>query len=531
MDAEGSSTIVCSTARRMRDWGGDVATTAGSQSAARAETATKADLPTPPAGVALVIRAANDPRLSLADIARLIEREPSLTVNLLRLANSAAFTTGREVRSVGQATVLLGARVIRNISVAHAVMAMRSNIDVGTFDRSAFWEDSLRRACAALVLSRQAGFEDPSEAFTVGLIQDMGVLVLAMQGHGDRMQALRSAPGKERRRVEVDASGKHHAEHFITLGRSWGLPRDLVEAASLHHSDAPHSADNRTRRLAQIARVADEIADITQTHASGDTIVRARQALDGLESKSRLQIDQIVDLAAKEMAIQSRDLDLRIAAQPTFESLVEIANQALVRISYSYEELTQQLEQLLREKDELAQRLAETNAELHRLATTDYLTGVLNRRSFSEILETRLREAAPTGAATTLLFVDLDHFKLINDVHGHGIGDEVLKEVAVRLVGAVRLTDVVGRLGGEEFAVLLNDCDQNDGQSVGERLRIAVRHSHTLKSGFELNVTASLGGVTVRGPMTPDLALRMADEAMYEAKAAGRDQLVWSGYA
>lgn len=492
--------------------------------------AQKHEVPMPPTGVALVIRAANDPRMSLADIARLIEREPSLTVNLLRLANSAAFATGREVKSVGQATVLLGARVIRNISVAHAITTLRADVDVGSFDRATFWEDSLRRACAALVLARQAGFEDPSEAFTVGLIQDMGVLVLAMQGHGDRMQALRSAPGRERRRAEVEATGRHHGEHFIGLGRSWGLPRDLVEAVSLHHAEAGHSADPRTRRLGQLARVGDELADITQTNASSDTIVRARQSLDALESKSRLQIDQLVDLTAKEMEVQSRDLDIRITAQPTFESLVEVANQALVRISYSYEELTQQLERLLREKDELAQQLAEKNAELQRLATTDSLTGVLNRRSFAQALETRLLEVRHSGAPTTLLFADLDFFKQVNDVHGHQAGDVVLVEVAKRLVESLRLTDLVGRLGGEEFAVLLNDCDRVDGHNVGERLRQAVKQPVTLPSRVELTPTASIGGVTVRGPMTPDLALRLADEAMYQAKLTGRDRLSWSEY-
>ncbi|MCC6620394.1 MAG: GGDEF domain-containing protein [Deltaproteobacteria bacterium] len=489
----------------------------------------KGELPTPPAGAALVIRAANDPRISLADIARLIEREPSLTVNLLRLANSAAYATGREIKSVGQATVLLGARVIRNIAVAHAVTAMRATIDVGGFDRAAFWEDSLRRACAALVLAREHRLDDPSEAFTVGLIQDLGVLVMAVQGHGDRMQALRTSPGPERRQAELELSGKHHAEHFITLGRAWGLPRDLVETVSLHHADAPNSAEPRIKRLAHVARVADELADITQTQARGDTIVRARQALEALAPRgARLELDALVDLTAQEMATQSRDLDIRIHEQPRFESLVESANQALVRISSTYEELTQRLELLLREKEALVARLAETNAELHRLATTDALTSVLNRRSFAEALAARLADGARAGTPTTLLFVDLDHFKQINDELGHAAGDAVLVTVARRLAQGVRLTDVVGRLGGEEFAVLLPACDRDAGLAVGERLRASVRQPFAVDAGLDLTVTASIGGVTLRGPTSPDAALRLADEAMYRAKAGGRDRLVWA---
>ncbi len=494
------------------------------------EVASKVEVPSPPAGVALVIRAANDPRMSLADVARLIEREPSMTINVLRLANSPAFSTGREVKSVGQATVWLGARVIRNISVAYAVTTLRAAGNVGTFDRASFWEDSLRRACAALVLAREAGYEDPSEAFTVGLIQDMGVLVMAIQGQGDRMQAMRMAPGHERRRSEVEATGKHHAEHFVALGRSWGLPRDLVEAVTLHHSDAPHSTDKRIAHLAQVARVADKLADITQTGAHSDTIVRGRKALDALQSKRRLELDQLVDKVAAEMDVQGRDLDIRISQQPTFEALVESANHALVRISYSYEELTQKLEQLLREKEELANLLAQTNAELNRLATTDSLTGIMNRRAFAEALDTRLREASRSHNPTTLLIIDLDRFKNVNDEFGHQVGDDVLVGVATRLVAALRLTDVVARLGGEEFVVLLNDCDHLDGFKVAERLREATRVPMTCRGGFELAVTASIGGVTVRGPTTSDLILRLADEAMYQSKEDGRDRVSWSDF-
>ena len=168
-------------------------------------------IPTPPAGVALVIRAANDPSFSLADLARLIEREPSLTVNLLRWGNSAAYGSGREIRSVGQAAVMLGARTLRNLAVAHVVTTMRTKIDTGAFDAKLFWEDSLRRACAALVLARTAGYEDPSEALTVGLIQDLGLLV-TVTSHRDQQ---RPTAGGARR--PGDRADPHRGRHLRAL--------------------------------------------------------------------------------------------------------------------------------------------------------------------------------------------------------------------------------------------------------------------------------------------------------------------------
>jgi len=253
----------------------------------------------------------------LNDLARLIEREPSLTVNLLRLANSAAFSSGREVKTVAQATVMLGSRVIRNISIAHAVTALRKITDVGNFDIAAFWSDSLRRACSALVLARVAGYEDPSEAFTVGLIQDLGVLLFATSGHGDRIQTLRGLPAYERIKGEVEVTGKSHMEEFVALARAWGLPKDLVDAVSMHHSDSPGPLDRRTARLSQLARAADLIADITQTRAAADTLARARALLAQTESRAPLDLQKIVDLVAQEMVSQSRDLDIRMGRRRT----------------------------------------------------------------------------------------------------------------------------------------------------------------------------------------------------------------------
>ncbi|MFO0747578.1 MAG: GGDEF domain-containing protein [Myxococcota bacterium] len=488
------------------------------------------EVPTPPAGVALVIKAANDPSVALPDLARMIEREPSLTVTLLRLANSAAYSTGRPVKTVAQATMLLGTRAIRNLAVASAVVGMKARTHTGGLDARQFWEDSLRRACAALVLAKMAGYEEPAEAFTVGLIQDLGVLVMAaMQPElGEKLQALRGIPGDDRLRGEAQVTSRNHVEHFVALARQWGLPSDLVEAVAHHHGDCSTLADRRLQRLAQLARAADAVADITQTRAAGGSVVKARAVLAQLGSRQALSLDDIVDQVGAEMAAQSKDLEFHIEAQPSFEVLMESANQALVNISTSYEELTRKLEQLLQEKEELAKKLAASNAALRRLATTDPMTGVGNRRAFAEAAELTLADMEKDGAPMCVVTLDVDRFKAVNDKYGHAIGDDVLVAVAERVSRYVRAGDFVGRLGGEEFGVILPRCGEADGIAVAERLRKALRTVPIrCRDGTTLLITASFGGVTLTTPVSLDEALRVADVAMYASKEGGRDRVTW----
>ncbi|TFV62569.1 UNVERIFIED_ORG: sensor domain-containing diguanylate cyclase [Bacillus sp. AZ43] len=159
--------------------------------------------------------------------------------------------------------------------------------------------------------------------------------------------------------------------------------------------------------------------------------------------------------------------------------------------------------------------------ELRRQATTDPLTGLLNRTSFSERLEsaTRLIDAA---APPAVLFVDIDDFKTVNDTLGHAAGDELLVTVAARLSADVRGNDVVARLGGDEFAVLLAGADADRVREVADRLLTSVRAPMTL-SGTSLAVTASIGGALGIVGDTAEALLHRADAAMYSAKRSGKD--------
>lgn len=170
------------------------------------------------------------------------------------------------------------------------------------------------------------------------------------------------------------------------------------------------------------------------------------------------------------------------------------------------------------------QTLAATlNAELEHLAMSDGLTGLANRRAFFGELERD--QAVQSSSAVAIL--DVDHFKRVNDVHGHPVGDLLLREIADVLRQSVRNSDTVGRIGGEEFAILMPDTTVTQAMMACERARAAVdAHVVKLSNDNDLHVSISVG-VAIRGCAdTPDSWLSKADQALYRAKEAGRNRVL-----
>jgi diguanylate cyclase (GGDEF)-like protein len=164
----------------------------------------------------------------------------------------------------------------------------------------------------------------------------------------------------------------------------------------------------------------------------------------------------------------------------------------------------------------------EHSQALRRLALQDSLTGAVNRRGFMD----RLAQVQHQQALLSLVMIDIDHFKCINDRHGHAAGDGVLREVAARLRRQMRCADLLGRLGGEEFALLLPATDLAGAQAQAELARQALRREPMAIAG---TVTASFGVAQWDGSESAADWLHRADLALYEAKRRGRDQVSLSG--
>ncbi len=179
---------------------------------------------------------------------------------------------------------------------------------------------------------------------------------------------------------------------------------------------------------------------------------------------------------------------------------------------------------------DLMNELTRAREALRELAITDALTGIWNRRFILELLDKELarRDRDRDGRGIGVLMADLDHFKMVNDTHGHTVGDEVLVESVRRTRGLLRCQDEVGRIGGEEFLIIVTACDLGGLQKVAERIRIGVRSAPIVTDAGPIEVGISLGGVLYpqTAPVAAAALIEEADRALYRAKATGRNRVV-----
>jgi diguanylate cyclase (GGDEF)-like protein/PAS domain S-box-containing protein len=163
--------------------------------------------------------------------------------------------------------------------------------------------------------------------------------------------------------------------------------------------------------------------------------------------------------------------------------------------------------------------------ELENIAFLDAMTGVPNRRYAALKVNQAIQEVQLFGRSVGLLMLDVDHFKLVNDQHGHDAGDEALRAVCKTVSHHLRSGDTLGRWGGEEFLVIVTDITENGLRAFGDRCRMLIAESGVPVAGEHLRITVSVGATIIQANDTEQSAIKRADELMYQSKAAGRNKI------
>ncbi len=474
---------------------------------------------TPVSVVALqIVREALKPDASPTELAKLAESDPGFALRIISMVNSSAFGFSRKVTDVRQATAFIGVRGLRTLGLSLAVSDM---VPSGP-DGVTLLGNSLRRAVAAQLIAKKLGHREVDEFFTAGLFLEVGLLARARD---DLAAAGRVArlPAVDRVVFERAEGGIDHAVRGSDLAKAFMLPAELVEAVSLHHEEVMP-----TSPLAKVAWVAERVAAVWEGGEVPVLQAEAARALVGLGLRDREVaelLEQLPALVSDGGAAFERD----VGPQQGVDQLLLDVSQGLIEMNQSYESMVRRLESLLSEKEELRVKLEAANQELQRLASTDALTGLPNKRSLELQIGRDLARADRDKTWLSLVVVDVDLFKKVNDTHGHATGDQVLQAVGAALARHLRAGDLAGRYGGEEFLVVLPGSNPIGARIASERIRRALEALVIETDHGPIRVTASFGGASISGPgcaRLRDDVFAKADAALYEAKRLGRNRVV-----
>lgn len=252
------------------------------------------------------------------------------------------------------------------------------------------------------------------------------------------------------------------------------------------------------------------VCDLNMPHCSGAQLLRMKAARPSLEEIPVIILTSDTDVTRKVDLLELGAADYVTKPFHPRELL------ARVRIHHRLRVVQEQLKA--------------ANERLYDLACTDGLLGISNRRHLDKVLENEVARHVRYGLPLGLILVDVDHFKQVNDVHGHATGDAVLAAIAGTLKGLVRRADIVARYGGEEICIVLTSTGTSGAMVLAERLRAAVEDvTHRNAVGDALRVTASFGVAVADAPsagMDVKTLLARADHALYAAKRAGRNRVV-----
>ena len=488
----------------------------------RARFKTLGNFPSPPGIAQEIIALAKDPEADIAAVTRAIGKDPALATKVLRTANSPLYAQRRRSENLRQALLVIGVDAVLTMCLSFSIAGTFRKTKSGTIDFTRYWRRSLLAALGSRCSGEELGLPNADDLFLAGLLQDIGVVALDRAQPGFYAQLAPGATHAERCAYERERLGEDHAALGAWLLNSWNLPKALCEAVELSHG-AHKTADGATQTpFAHCVALGGELATyfLAEDRRDGMRTIcdRAQQVLGLRQEQVGRIIEKVTQLTAE--------------VGPLFDTTLLSTDDAVTLMEEAQELLAERNVEALQEISALQTKASSAEArsiQLEDASRRDALTGVYNRGYLDRTLQTEFEAARSGQWPLCALFVDLDHFKKINDTFGHAAGDTVLRGAAETMKQTVRDRDLVARYGGEEFVILLPGIAPPDAKRLGERLLEKLRTQVHCFGGKNVTVTASLG-LAIDTPARPfanaAALIAAADAAVYAAKHAGRDRLV-----
>jgi len=345
---------------------------------------------------------------------------------------------------------------VRTLALSFSLVRdLRSGRDSGL---ERYWKRSIAAAVAARELSVALRFPAPDEAFLAALLQDIGVLAMGRVLGAEYGAAAERAADDHARlsEIELAAFGADHAAVGAWLLASWNFPAPLRRAVAASHLDQP-TGSPRVRddidRLVGIVRLAGALSDIWVRADAAEALRQAKELGRAILGSSEALLEPVLARTAAAIPAVAELFDLKLGSSDEVASILEQATETLVNVTLR---ASRQADMARVAIDDLKER----SRVIEEASQRDKLTGLYNRARFDEYLNEQFAMAQRSGKPLSVIMVDVDHFKQVNDTHGHPAGDRILVAVSGSLGGRLRPRDLVARYGGEEFVLILPETDE-----------------------------------------------------------------------
>ncbi|HEY8749175.1 MAG TPA: GGDEF domain-containing protein [Tepidisphaeraceae bacterium] len=470
------------------------------------------NLPSLPAIAVQVLELAQKADVDMAEIARTISKDPALSGKILRTVNSSFYGRSQNISTISHALVILGLQSVKTLVLGFSLVMSFAKDKPKAFKHLDYWKRSTYAATAARVLCVKLKIAQQEEAFLAALLQDIGMLVLDRvlgEEYGDVYS--NAASHNQLAALETQAIGADHAEVGGMLAEQWRLPPLLCTPITAHH--APQNVtDPALRKIADLVSLAGACADVFVGPSAGPAIATVRKTLQERYNVPEAECDVWLDQIGRDTREIASLFEINIGRGTPFEDILKRANETLV-------ELTLQSQQQVT-------TLRAQNSQLRTQVVLDALTGLANRGRFDQFLADEFAAALLSHQPLSLVLLDIDYFKAVNDKYGHQNGDYVLKALGKLVQTAVRPTDLAARYGGEEIALVLPGTPRGIAATIAETVRRAVQSHRIISAGVKIEVTASFGVASLEAGASlrePAHLLKAADLALYAAKNSGRN--------
>lgn len=487
----------------------------------------KIKLPTFPAIALRIIEAVKTDDASMAELTKIVSSDPALVARVLKISNSSFYSLPQKVDSIQKALTILGTETLKNIALSFVIVNWMKSGHGESFNYETFWKRAVTSAVAADLISAAIN-QHSDDIFITALLQDIGIIILYLSMPEEYLRVLDEKRVTALPVVEVEKKifGYDHQEVGTRILEKWGLPEAIYEPIAFHHNikNSPESYSTKT----QVLWLSDRMSSIYHGARCAEQLKDIHRTLQRAHGFSEENVNRIIDAVADKTVEILSYFEIDAGNMKPYSQLLIDANEALGKMNISYEQLILELKRSNERMEMLAIELQTANEKLRELATKDGLTGLYNHRYFQEALEKEINRSLRNETPLSLVLLDIDDFKSINDQYGHPVGDIVLKGIADTLQKTVRDSDHLARYGGEEFGVILPETDLKGGAMLAERLRRAVAAEETTSEAYSIQATISLG-VTTYDPSTGDRGMAefiiAADKGLYHSKETGKNKI------